>query len=624
MIPLLEQIKGPDDLKSLELPELEQLASEIRQRIIETVLENGGHMASNLGVVELTLALHTVFDSPRDKLVWDVSHQCYPHKLLTGRLRDFDTLRQYRGLSGYTEPRESVHDVFTAGHVGTSISSALGIAAARDLKGEDFHVIAIIGDGSVTAGMALEGFNHAGYLQKRFIVILNDNEMSISPSVGAVAHHLNATPDTTSPTLWETLGFQYIGPVDGHDLAALQDALRAAKAITDKPVVVHVRTQKGKGYRPAEENPEKWHGVAPHSSVSKIPDKETAPTYSQVFGDTALEMAQADKRVVAITAAMPTATGLSAFARTFPERFFDVGIAEQHAVTFAAGLATQGMRPIAAIYSSFLQRAYDQLIHDVALQNLPVIFAIDRGGIVGDDGRSHQGAFDLAYLRSIPNFTVMAPKDEAELVEMLWTALTIDGPVAIRYPRGAGEGAVLPTQPHTLPIGQAEMLRAGSDVAILALGATVYPAMEAARALSSLGVEAAVVNARFVKPLDGDLLKSLVLNFNRLVTVEEGVLAGGFGSAVMELLEARNLNYVTLKRLGLPDTFIEHGERSLFLKQYNLDAAGIVSVIQRTFPELFSVPWYYHVDAPGQRTLAGVGGFGTDVRRHILDRRMVG
>ncbi|MFN2286071.1 MAG: 1-deoxy-D-xylulose-5-phosphate synthase, partial [Anaerolineae bacterium] len=434
MTQLLEQIKGPDDLKSLGMAELEQIAQEIRQCIIETVLENGGHMASNLGIVELTLALHTVFDSPRDKFIWDVSHQCYPHKLLTGRLHDFSTLRQYHGLSGFTEPRESIHDLFRAGHVGTSISSALGIAAARDLEGKDFHVIAVVGDGSIAAGIALEGFNHAGYLQKRFIVILNDNKMSISPSVGAVAHHLQATSTPTpapisairTPTLWEMLGFQYIGPVDGHDLAALQDALRAAKAINNKPVIVHVRTQKGKGYRPAEENPEKWHGVAPHSggpqnSKSKAPDKKTVPTYSQVFGRTMLEMAQADKRVVAITAAMPAATGLAGFAEEFPERFFDVGIAEQHAVTFAAGLARQGMRPVAAIYSSFLQRAYDQLIHDVALQDLPVIVAIDRGGIVGNDGRSHQGAFDMAYLRSIPNFTVMAPKDEAELAEMLWT-----------------------------------------------------------------------------------------------------------------------------------------------------------------------------------------------------------
>ena len=598
MIPLLEHIKGPEDLKSLGMTELEQLAQEIRQCIIETVLKNGGHMASNLGIVELTLALHTVFDSPRDKFIWDVSHQCYPHKLLTGRLHDFSTLRQYHGLSGFTNPHESVHDIFTAGHVGTSISSALGIAAARDLQGEDFHVIAIVGDGSIAAGIALEGFNHAGYLQKRFIVILNDNKMSISPSVGAVAHHLQATPATLpapvsairTPTLWEMLGFQYIGPVDGHDLAALQDTLRAAKAITNKPVLIHVRTQKGKGYQPAEKNPEKWHGVAPHSDEPKTTTDTSVPTYSQVFGSTMLEMAQADKRVVAITAAMPTATGLASFAEKFPERFFDVGIAEQHAVTFAAGLAEQGMRPVAAIYSSFLQRAYDQLIHDVALQNLPVIVAIDRGGIVGDDGRSHQGAFDMAYLRSIPNFTVMAPKDEAELVEMLWTALTINGPVAIRYPRGAGEGVALPAHPQTLTVGQAEMLRAGADVAILALGATVYPAMEAERALSSLGVEAAVINARFVKPLDSDLLKSLALNFNRLVTVEEGVLAGGFGSAVMELLEAHGLDHVTLKRLGLPDEFIEHGDRSLFLKRYNLDAAGIVSTIQRTFPDLFSVP----------------------------------
>jgi 1-deoxy-D-xylulose-5-phosphate synthase len=617
MTQLLDQIKKPEDLKHLERPALEQLAAEIRQHIIATVLENGGHMASNLGVVELTIALHLVFDSPRDKLIWDVSHQCYTHKLLTGRVHDFDTLREYRGLSGYTEPRESVHDVFTAGHVGTSISSALGIAAARDLQGEDFHVVAIIGDGSVTAGMALEGFNHAGYLQKRLIVILNDNEMSISPSIGAIASHLN-TPPATSPTLWETLGFHYIGPVDGHDLDILQTQLRAAKAITDKPVLVHVRTQKGKGHQPAEADPEKWHGVAP-----KAVNKKNAPTYSQVFGDALSAIALADKRVVAITAAMPSGTGLTGFARAFPERFFDVGIAEQHAVTFAAGLAAQGMRPVAAIYSSFLQRAYDQLIHDVALQNLPVIFAIDRGGIVGDDGRTHQGAFDLAYLRSIPNFTVMAPKDEAELVEMLWTALTIDGPVAIRYPRGAGEGVELPQRPHALPVGQAEMLRAGADLAILAVGATVYPAMEAAKALSSLGVEAAVVNARFVKPLDGDLLNSLALNFNRLVTVEEGALAGGFGSAVLEMLEARGLNYVTLKRLGLPDEFVEHGDRNIFLKRYNLDAAGIVSVIQRTFPELFSVPWYYRVD-DSNRAPVGVARLTPDAQRRPFDRRLSG
>lgn len=594
MTQLLERIKGPNDLKSLELAELEQIALEIRKYIIETVLKNGGHMASNLGIVELTLALHTVFDSPRDKFIWDVSHQCYPHKLLTGRFHDFGTLRQYRGLSGFTEPRESIYDLFTSGHVGTAISSALGITAARDLQGEDFHVVAIIGDGSIAAGIALEGFNHAGYLQKRFIVILNDNKMSISPSVGAVAHHLQTTPAPASairtPTLWEMLGFDYIGPVDGHDLAALQEHLRAAKAISDKPVIVHVRTQKGKGYRPAEENPEKWHGVAPKRVDTPQPNQKNAPTYSQVFGNTVVAMAQADKRVVAITAAMPAATGLGPFAQVFPERFFDVGIAEQHAVTFAAGLAAQGMRPVAAIYSSFLQRAYDQIIHDVALQNLPVIFAIDRGGIVGDDGRSHQGAFDMAYLRSIPNFTVMAPKDEAELVEMLWTALSIDGPVAIRYPRGAGEGVVLPTRPQAIPVGQAEMLRAGADLAIFALGATVYPAMEAANALSTQGVEAAVVNARFVKPLDGNLLKSLALNFNCLVTVEEGVLAGGFGSAVMEMLEAHGLDHITLRRLGLPDEFVEHGDRSFFLKRYNLDAAGIVSMIQRTFRELFSVP----------------------------------
>ncbi len=588
---ILNRIRKPEDLKNLDRSALEQLAAEIRQYIIATVLENGGHMASNLGAVELTIALHLVFSSPRDKLVWDVSHQCYTHKLLTGRVDDFSTLRRYGGLSGYADPRESVHDIFGVGHVGTAVSTALGLATARDLQGEDYHVVAIIGDGSVTAGMTLEGLNHSGYLQKRLIVVLNDNEMSIAPSVGAIAEQLSASADSSPATLWEMLGFHYIGPVNGHDLDALQVSLQAAKAVTDKPVLVHVRTQKGKGYQPAENNPEKWHGVAPKSG-----GKKSAPTYSQVFGDTVRAMACADERVAAITAAMPAGTGLSGFAQEFPERFFDVGIAEQHAVAFAAGLAAQGMRPVVAIYSSFLQRAYDQLIHDVALQNLPVIFAIDRGGIVGDDGRTHQGTFDLAYLRSIPNFTVMAPKDEAELVDMLWTALTINGPVAIRYPRSEGRGVSLPQQPRLLRQGQGEVLRAGSDLAILAIGAMVYPALEAAAILSTEGVEAAVVNARFVKPLDGELLKSLAQNFNRLVTVEEGVLAGGFGSAVLEMLEARGLNDIALKRLGLPDEFVEHGERSIFLKHYNLDPVGIVSVIHQTFPELFSVPWYYKVD----------------------------
>jgi 1-deoxy-D-xylulose-5-phosphate synthase len=619
MTRILDRMTQPADLRGLALPELERLAEEIREQIIDTVMKRGGHFGSNLGVVELTIAMHTVFDSPRDKFIWDVSHQCYPHKLLTGRVQDFDSLRQYRGMSGYADPRESPHDIFGAGHVGTSISAALGIAAARDIQGDDYHVVAVIGDGSVTAGMALEGFNHAGYLRKRLIVILNDNEMSISPSVGAITNHLNDVRANPHTTLWEALGFRYIGPVDGHDLAALQTHLEQAKTIDGTPVLLHVITQKGKGFPQAETNPDKWHGVSPKKS-----SKKQAPTYSQVFGDTLVEMARADRRIVAITAAMPSGTGLSAFQQAFPDRFFDVGIAEQHAVTFAAGLASQGLRPVAAIYSSFLQRAYDQIIHDVALQNLPVLFAIDRGGIVGDDGRTHQGVFDLAYLRSIPNLTVMAPKDEAELVDMLWTTSTIDGPVAIRYPRGAGVGAELPQHPHALNVGQAEILRHGADLAILALGSTVHPALKAAAALATQGVEVAVVNARFVKPLDHAMLKTLTRTFNRLITVEEGVLAGGFGSAVLEELEANNMNYVTLKRLGVPDEFVEHGDRDIFLARYNLDAAGIVRATQQTFPELFAMPWYRMVGEPLTRPVVGIHGLGTDLQQPLVNRGLIG
>ena len=619
MTRLLEHITEPADLKSLALPDLEQLAGEIREQIIETVTKNGGHFGSNLGVVELTIAMHVVFDSPRDKFIWDVSHQCYPHKLLTGRVRDFASLRQYRGMSGYADPRESPHDIFGAGHVGTSISAALGIAAARDIQGDDYHVVAVIGDGAVTAGMALEGFNHAGYLQKRLIVILNDNDMSISPSVGAITTHLNDVRATPHTTLWEALGFRYIGPVDGHDLTALQTHLEQAKAVDDAPVLLHVVTQKGKGFPQAEEKPEKWHGVSPKKSP-----KKHAPTYSQVFGDTLIDMARADRRIVAITAAMPSGTGLSAFQQAFPDRFFDVGIAEQHAVTFAAGLASHGLRPVAAIYSSFLQRAYDQIIHDVAIQNLPVLFAIDRGGIVGDDGRTHQGVFDLAYLRSIPNLTVMAPKDEAELVEMLWTTSTIDGPVAIRYPRGAGVGVELLQHPHALNVGQAEVLRDGADLAILALGSTVHPALKAAAALATQGVEATVVNARFAKPIDRAMLKTLTRTFNRLITVEEGVLAGGFGSAVLEELEANDMHYVTLKRLGVPDVFVEHGERDIFLARYNLDAAGIVRATQQTFPELFAMPWYRVIGEPVTRPMVGVLGLSADLHQPSANRSLVG
>jgi len=620
---ILDQVNEPSDLKRLSLSELKRLSQEIREELINTIFQTGGHLASNLGVVELTIALHSVFDSPKDKIIWDVSHQCYVHKLLTGRKDRFCSIRQYGGLSGFTDRNESPHDVWGAGHASTSISAALGMAIARDLKGEGGHVVAVIGDGAMTGGLAFEGLNNAGHLRTRLIVVLNDNQMSISPNVGAIARYLNrlrANPryfqaksgvekrlirtgwgrqilealkhiknsfkGLMIPTMiWEELGFTYLGPIDGHDIGLLQETLRLAKGITMRPVLVHVITKKGKGYDPAEEDAVNYHGVAPNGT-----QKSLAPSYTKVFAQTLCKIARQDRRIVAITAAMPTGTGLADFAREFPDRFFDVGIAEEHAITFAAGLATQGLRPVAAIYSTFVQRAYDQVLHDVCIQNLPVILAMDRAGIVGDDGRTHQGVFDLSYLRHIPNITIMAPKDENELQAMLWTAITIDGPVAIRYPRGAGVGIPLDENPQPLPVGRGEVLRRGTDLAIIAVGSMVYPSLAAAELLATEGIEAAVVNARFIKPLDEALLVGVAKNFNRLVTVEENALAGGFGSAVLELLEERGLNQVAVKRIGLPDEFIEHGPQEVLRAKYNLDAQGIARVIRNTFPELRLLP----------------------------------
>lgn len=622
---VLDRVNGPADLKRLSWRELRHLAAEIRQELIEVVPQTGGHLASNLGVVELTMALHIVFNSPRDKIIWDVGHQAYVHKLLTGRKARFRTIRQAGGLSGFTQRAESPHDPFGAGHAGTAISAALGIARARDLKGEDFDVVAVVGDGAMTCGLSYEGLNNAGHLNGRLIVVLNDNGMSIAPNVGAISRYLNRLRSSPGyhflkgwverflrhvpllglpilaflrrlkssfkelliPTrIWEEMGFIYIGPVNGHNLRDLIYTLRAARRVQG-PVLVHVYTTKGKGYEPAEKDPTNFHGVAPNGE-----HKGTTPSYSRVFGQTLLRMAEADPRVVAITAAMPDGTGLVEFSRRFPERFFDVGIAEEHAVTFAAGLATEGFRPVVAIYSTFLQRAYDQIVHDVALQNLPVIFALDRAGIVGDDGATHNGVFDLSYLRHIPNLVVMAPKDECELQRMLWTALEVDGPVAIRYPRGAGVGVPLDEARVTLPLGMGEVLRrgAGGALALVAVGSMVYPALRAAELLSQEGIEAAVVNARFVKPLDKALLYGLARNFRRIVTVEENVLSGGFGSAVLEFYERKVLTAGhEFLRIGIPDRFIHHGPQQEVRASLDLSPEGIVRQIRRRFPELWLV-----------------------------------
>ncbi len=621
---VLDRVNEPEHLKHLSLRELRHLAQEIRSELLEVVPQTGGHLASNLGVVELTIALHAVFDSPRDRIVWDVGHQAYVHKLLTGRKDRFRTIRQAGGLSGFTKRSESPHDPFGAGHAGTSISAALGIARARDLKGEDFHVVAVIGDGSMTCGMPFEALNNTGHLNTRLIIVLNDNGMSIAPNVGGLSRYLNrlrsdpryqrakgraerilsrsalgrpildflrrlknSFKELLIPTrIWDELGITYIGPVDGHDLRDLITTLRAARRVQG-PVLVHVYTTKGKGYAPAEADPTNFHGVAPNGE-----GKKTAPSYSRVFGETLIRMAEADPRVIAITAAMPDGTGLVEFARRFPSRFYDVGIAEEHAVTFAAGLATEGFRPVVAIYSTFLQRAYDQIVHDVALQNLPVIFALDRAGIVGDDGATHNGVFDLSYLRHIPNLVVMAPKDERELQSMLWTALTVEGPVAIRYPRGAGVGVPLAEGRETIPIGAGEVLRKGSggDLAILAIGSMVYPALEAAEQLAAEGIEAAVINARFVKPLDKSLLYGVARNFRRIVTVEENALAGGFGSAVLEFFERKVLTAGReFLRIGIPDQFVHHGAQQQVRAALGLDAEGIVQAIRRRFPDMWLV-----------------------------------
>jgi len=612
---ILDKINSPEDLRGLSPQQLETLAAELREELVSMVEANGGHLASNLGVVELTIALHRVFDSPRDKIIWDVGHQSYVHKLLTGRRDRFSTLRQYGGLSGFTDRSESPHDAFGAGHASTSISAALGMAIARDLSGEDYHVVAVTGDGALTGGMALEGLNQAGQLRSRMIVVLNDNGMAISPSVGAISKVLNKVrfddrylrverglsevatklplgyrvgkrvkrgiKGLLLPRIpWEELGFAYLGPVDGHNIAALETALSQAKSYGKGPTFIHVITTKGKGYHPAENDAVGFHGI----SVGNV--KSNKATYSDIMGQTVLRIARENPRIVLITPAMLDGTGLATVAKEIPNRVFDVGICEEHAVTFAAGLATRGFIPIVAVYSTFLQRAFDQIVHDVCIQMLPVVFVIDRSGIVGEDGKTHQGTLDLSYLGCIPNMVISAPKDENELQHLIYTAVKANRPMAIRYPRGSGPGAALETSLQELPIGKGEVLRSGKDVAILALGATVYPSLEAAKALSDVGVECTVVNARFVNPLDSQLIVDTAKKVKRLLTVEENVIAGGFGSAVMQLLQDNRIWDVQVKCHGLPPVFIEHGSQSILRSIYNLDAPGIAHQVLSSFPEL--------------------------------------
>ncbi|MFC2009678.1 1-deoxy-D-xylulose-5-phosphate synthase [Chloroflexota bacterium] len=619
MTEMLQKIDTPLQLKGLSYPELEQLAAEIRGELINRVSLNGGHLASNLGVVELTIALHRVFQTPDDKIVWDVGHQSYVHKLLTGRREGFASLRQYGGLSGFTSFTESPHDSFGTGHASTSVSAALGMALARDLAGEQYHTIAVIGDGSLTGGMAFEALNHAGHLGTRLIVILNDNGMAISPSIGALSRLLNSVrldsryeliKNETKKTVirlpfgervlafskriksrlkralipgsfWEELGFIYLGPVDGHNIEELESALTRARSYETRPTLIHVLTRKGKGHPPAEADAVKFHGVSPNGT--KV---SPAPSYSKIFGQTVVRLMEDNSRVVAITAAMLDGTGLVDAARKFPQRVFDVGICEQHAVTLAAGLSTRGFIPVVAIYSTFLQRAYDQIIHDVCIQNLPIVFAIDRAGIVGDDGKTHQGAFDISYLGSIPNMIVAAPKDEDELRHLLFTATTAGCPMAVRYPRGNGQRSSLGSDLLQLPVGKGEVLRDGRDIAILAIGSTVYSALAAAESLAAENIECTVFNARYVKPLDSESILDLAVRTRRLVTVEENALAGGFGSAVLQLLENSRLNGVRVECIGLPDQFIEHGPQELLRSMFDLDSAGIIRRIKSSFVEL--------------------------------------
>ncbi|MFO7963557.1 MAG: 1-deoxy-D-xylulose-5-phosphate synthase [Desulfobacterales bacterium] len=615
---LLNHINSPADLKKLPISDLKTLAQEIRNLIVSVVSKTGGHLAPSLGAVELAIALHYVFDLPNDKIIWDVGHQAYAHKILTGRNERFSTLRQLGGISGFTKRSESPYDAFTTGHSSTSISAGVGMACAKRMTGSDSKIVAVIGDGSMTAGLAYEGLNQAGHIHKNIIVILNDNDLSISPNVGALSSFLSRTLSAkylqdlrkslgeflksvpgigndiyqlakrseesfktfiTPGMLFEAFGFEYFGPIDGHKLHHLIDILENVKEL-EEPVLLHVRTVKGKGYAPAEKNPVYFHGVGCFEieTGNCTAHDVKAPSYTRVFGEKMIELAEKDDAIVAVTAAMPEGTGLARFAERFPDRFFDVGIAEQHGVTFAAGMAAEGIKPVVAVYSTFLQRAYDQILHDVCIESLPVKFAIDRGGIVGEDGPTHHGLFDFSYLRSLPNMVVMAPKDEDELCQMMVTAMDYqDGPIAFRYPRGIGTGVTITPSPAPLTIGKAEMLREGKDVLILAVGRLVSEALNACNDLNELGIRAAVVNCRFIKPLDHELICSLVSTVPRVITLEEHVLQGGFGTAVLEVLNDNGITGFRIKRLGIADVFVEHGSQRLLLAKYGLDARAVTA-----------------------------------------------
>jgi 1-deoxy-D-xylulose-5-phosphate synthase len=614
---ILDRVDDPRDLRGLTYEQLEQLASEIREFLVETVdcIGGGGHLASNLGVVELSLALHRLFDSPGDKIVWDVSHQIYVHKILTGRKERMRTIRQFGGLSGFADRKESEHDAFGAGHAGTAISAAVGMAVARDLKGEDFYSIAVVGDGAMTAGMALEAMNHAGHMRTRkLIVILNDNAMSISANVGALSRNINklrvdplyrnAKRDIgefvehlplgkqmwrgakrvkssmrdllVSASFWEQFGFEYYGPIDGHDIHELEATLNAIKKVPGKPVLLHILTEKGHGIPEAAADPIKSHSGTYWLKKPPAADApKPKPTYSQVFAQATQELIESDARVVAVTAAMLEGTGLAPVHAKHPDRVFDVGIAEQHAVTFAAGLATQGIKPICAIYSTFLQRGFDSVVHDVVVQNLPVVFAMDRAGFVGDDGKTHQGFVDVSYLRCLPNMVVSAPKDESELRDLLYTGVNYDGPFAVRFPRGSGPGAATDMPMTAIPIGRGEVLREGKDLALVGFGTSVQECLRAADILDESGIDAAVINARFAKPLDEALLLHYARDTGGIVTAEENVRSGGFGDAVLELLSDHGLADKNLANLAMPDLIVDHGPQTTFRQIYELDGAGI-------------------------------------------------
>ncbi|MGB7208670.1 MAG: 1-deoxy-D-xylulose-5-phosphate synthase [Pyrinomonadaceae bacterium] len=621
----ISEINSPADLRQLRVEDLQEVADELRAFIIETCSRVGGHTGASLGAVELAVAMHYVFDTPDDRLVWDVGHQAYAHKILTGRRDELHTIKQHGGLSGFLRRDESEYDTFGAGHASTSLSAALGMAIARDIKKEDFHVCALIGDSSLAGGMAMEAINQAGHLKSRLIVLLNDNEMSIAPAVGALSRYLNRIKEAQSyqhlkeeigdvlesvpgiggklraaaksvkdaiaaavlpGALVNELGFKYIGYVDGHNVPMLVRALEEAKKIDDGPVIVHALTTKGKGFPNPEKNYYAYHATGPFDPKTGLPyksGKTAAPTYTQVFGETMCELMAKDEKIVALTAAMPDGTGVDKVLEKFPKRAFDVGIAEQHAITFCAGMACEGLKPVAVIYSTFLQRAFDQIIHDVCLQDLNVTFAMDRAGIVGADGPTHHGLLDIAYLRGYPNIVLMAPKDEGEMRDMILTAVEHPGPAAIRYPRGNGFGVDISAAPKKIEIGKAEVLRKGADVAIVAYGSMVNPALDAAAKLAGERIEATVVNARFVKPLDSEMITELAKNHSLIVTVEEAYLAGGFGSAVMELLEEKELlDNTSVVRMGVPDEIVTHGDPRFLLGEFGLDADGIFNKVKES------------------------------------------